>query len=301
MFGPDHLDTAGRIWHWMSLFKRVAELRLFHHPRQHSQNASVRHPFEYEQRLSSFTPVSQFARRTEDETQDVPSDRRSGQQSRYPLRSSQRPACRGGLRSAEKDEVLGVPGVLEIWPSSLLDFAGKRRNRTRGPITAALAAGAAAGRSGVAAQTVKDANAGLKLALSTRFPWLAVHVQALEERPESRLKQSSLAEPRYDHAACGLDRPNPCRELPVRAPVVQTRAVVPQARGPAASFYTGAWTPSSKPRLPLVLCRGAQGKRDGGTRSRRRPSFGCYRQSTVKWFAVGCPLALTVTSKAACK
>ena len=75
----------------------------------------------------------------------------------------------------------------------------------------------------------------------------------------------------------------------------------PQARGPAASFYTGAWTPPSKPRLPLVLCRGAKGKRDGGTRSRRRPSFGCYRQSTAKWFAVGCPLALTVTSKAACK
>ena len=121
-------------------------------------------------------PVSQFARRTEDETQDVPSDRRSGQQSRHPLRSSQRPACRGGLGPAEKDEVLGVPGVLgEIWPSSLLHFAGKRRNRTRGPITAALAAGAAAGLSGVAAQTVKDANAGLKSALSTRFPRLAVH------------------------------------------------------------------------------------------------------------------------------
>ena len=39
---PDHPDTAARVSRRsISLFKRVAELRLFHHPRQHSQNASV--------------------------------------------------------------------------------------------------------------------------------------------------------------------------------------------------------------------------------------------------------------------
>jgi hypothetical protein len=61
-------------------------------------------------------------------------------------------------------------------------------------ITAALVVGAAAGVSGVATQAVKDSYAGLKSALSARFPHLGVHVEALEARPDSRSKQESLAE-----------------------------------------------------------------------------------------------------------
>jgi hypothetical protein len=59
------------------------------------------------------------------------------------------------------------------------------------PITAALAAGAAAGLTNAATQAVMDAYGRLKSALSTRFPQLGVHVQALEVRPDS---QSKLAE-----------------------------------------------------------------------------------------------------------
>ncbi len=62
------------------------------------------------------------------------------------------------------------------------------------PITAALAAGAAAGLTGIATQAVKDAYGLLKSALGTRFPQVAVHVQALEDRPESEVKKASLAE-----------------------------------------------------------------------------------------------------------
>lgn len=62
------------------------------------------------------------------------------------------------------------------------------------PITAALAAGAAAGLTDAVAQTVKDAYGRLKAALGARFPQLGVHVQALEARPASQVKQSSLAE-----------------------------------------------------------------------------------------------------------
>jgi hypothetical protein len=61
------------------------------------------------------------------------------------------------------------------------------------PITAALAAGAAAGLSGVATQVVKDAYARLKAAVAGRFPRLDLHVHALEARPDSRRKKSSLA------------------------------------------------------------------------------------------------------------
>ncbi len=62
------------------------------------------------------------------------------------------------------------------------------------PITAALAAGAAAGLTGVAAQAIQDAYGRLTAVLTGRFPRLAVHVQALETRPDSQVKQSSLAE-----------------------------------------------------------------------------------------------------------
>lgn len=62
------------------------------------------------------------------------------------------------------------------------------------PITAALATGAAAGLTDVAAQAVKDAYARLKEALGARFPQVGVHVQALEAQPDSQVKQSSLAE-----------------------------------------------------------------------------------------------------------
>lgn len=59
---------------------------------------------------------------------------------------------------------------------------------------AALAAGAAAGLTGVATQAVKDAYSGLKAALSARFPQLGIHIEALEARPDSQSTQSSLAE-----------------------------------------------------------------------------------------------------------
>jgi hypothetical protein len=72
--------------------------------------------------------------------------------------------------------------------------AVKRRSKFVDPITAALAAGAAAGLANVAAQAVKDAYGQLTAALNARFPELGVHVQALEARPDSQLKQSSLAE-----------------------------------------------------------------------------------------------------------
>jgi hypothetical protein len=62
------------------------------------------------------------------------------------------------------------------------------------PITAALAAGAAAGLTNVAAQAVQDAYGRLKAVLGARFPQLGVHVQALEARPDSQSKQASLAD-----------------------------------------------------------------------------------------------------------
>jgi hypothetical protein len=69
------------------------------------------------------------------------------------------------------------------------------------PITAALAAGAAAGLTNIATHAVQDAYGRLKAALSARFPQLGVHVQALEARPDSQLKQSSLAEELADAGA----------------------------------------------------------------------------------------------------
>jgi hypothetical protein len=62
------------------------------------------------------------------------------------------------------------------------------------PITAALAAGAAAGLTAVASQAVKDACGRLKGALAARFPQIQTHLQALEARPDSQAKQASLAE-----------------------------------------------------------------------------------------------------------
>ena len=71
------------------------------------------------------------------------------------------------------------------------------------PITAALAVGAAAGLTNVATQAVQDAYGRLKAALSARVPQLGVHIQALEARPESELKQSSLAEELIEAGADG--------------------------------------------------------------------------------------------------
>jgi hypothetical protein len=60
------------------------------------------------------------------------------------------------------------------------------------PITAALAAGAAAGLTGVATQAVKDAYELLKSAFRASFPM--IDLRPIEERPSSRPKQASLAE-----------------------------------------------------------------------------------------------------------
>ena len=69
------------------------------------------------------------------------------------------------------------------------------------PITAALAAGAAAGMTKVASEAVTDAYGRLKAAIAARFPKLGVHVEALEARPDSKNKQSSLAEELGDASA----------------------------------------------------------------------------------------------------
>ena len=78
------------------------------------------------------------------------------------------------------------------------------------PITAALAAGAAAGLSAVASQAIKDAYGRLKAALAARFPQVQTHVQALEARPASPAKQASLAE---ELAETGADRDAELRQL----------------------------------------------------------------------------------------
>ncbi len=78
------------------------------------------------------------------------------------------------------------------------------------PITAALAAGAAAGLTDVATQAVKEAYGRLKAALAARHPAVQVHVQALEARPDSSVKQSSLSE---ELAEVGAERDAELREL----------------------------------------------------------------------------------------
>lgn len=69
------------------------------------------------------------------------------------------------------------------------------------PITAAIAAGAGAGVTGVASQAVRDTYGALKSALRARFPRL--DVEPLEERPSSSAKQASLSE---DLQGVGADR-----------------------------------------------------------------------------------------------
>jgi hypothetical protein len=72
--------------------------------------------------------------------------------------------------------------------------AGLKEESKVDVVTAALAAGAAAGLTSAAAQTVTDAYAQLKATLRARFPQLRVHLEALEARPDSAVKQSSLSE-----------------------------------------------------------------------------------------------------------
>jgi hypothetical protein len=62
------------------------------------------------------------------------------------------------------------------------------------PITAALAAGAAAGLTGVATKAVEDAYTALKSALGRLFPMVVPNVAALEARPASDAKKASLGE-----------------------------------------------------------------------------------------------------------
>jgi hypothetical protein len=78
------------------------------------------------------------------------------------------------------------------------------------PITAALAAGAVAGLTDVGSSAVKDAYGRLKAALAARFPAVQVHVQALEARPESSVKQGSLSE---ELADVGAERDTELRRL----------------------------------------------------------------------------------------
>jgi hypothetical protein len=78
------------------------------------------------------------------------------------------------------------------------------------PITAALAAGAAAGLSAVATQAIKDAYGRLKAALTVRFPAVEVRVQALEARPDSSVEQGSLSE---ELAEVGAERDAELRQL----------------------------------------------------------------------------------------
>jgi len=95
------------------------------------------------------------------------------------------------------------------------------------PITAALAAGAAAGLTGVATQAVTDTYGLLKSALLARFP--KVNVAPLEERPSSAAKQASLAE---DLEAAGADRDPEILQL-ARALVEAVEREAPQAAASA--------------------------------------------------------------------
>jgi hypothetical protein len=69
------------------------------------------------------------------------------------------------------------------------------------PITAAIAAGAAAGLTSTASQAVRDAYDALKNVIRRRFP--RVDVTPVEELPESGAKQASLSE---DLVRFGADR-----------------------------------------------------------------------------------------------
>ncbi len=60
------------------------------------------------------------------------------------------------------------------------------------PVIAAIAAGAAAGLTSTASQAVRDAYGALRSLLLDRFP--QVDLRPLEELPDSRFKQDSLAE-----------------------------------------------------------------------------------------------------------
>ena len=68
-------------------------------------------------------------------------------------------------------------------------------------ITAALAAGAAAGLTGAATQAVKDAYDALKASLGARFP--AINLTPLEEAPGSAAKQGFLSRQLEDVGAVG--------------------------------------------------------------------------------------------------
>ncbi len=71
-------------------------------------------------------------------------------------------------------------------------IAGRAEESSMDPVTAAIAAGAAAGLTASASQAVLDAYEALKSALHDRYP--RVDVGPLEELPDSEAKQASLAE-----------------------------------------------------------------------------------------------------------
>jgi hypothetical protein len=93
------------------------------------------------------------------------------------------------------------------------------------PITAALAAGAAAGLTAIASQAIKDAYGRLNAALVARFPQVQTHVQALEARPGSQAKQASLAE---EMAETGAERDGELLQL-ARVLVEAIEREAPQA------------------------------------------------------------------------
>ena len=97
------------------------------------------------------------------------------------------------------------------------------------PITAALAAGAAAGLSDVATQAVKDAYGRLKSALAARFPQVEPQVHVLEVRPSSRPEQASLA---VELAEAGAERDAELLQL-ARALLEAIAREVPEAAAKA--------------------------------------------------------------------
>ncbi|MGW4368037.1 hypothetical protein ACWEKT_20580 [Nocardia takedensis] len=68
-------------------------------------------------------------------------------------------------------------------------------------VVSAIAAGAVAGVGDTAAQAIKDAYAGLKSLLSSKYG--DVDISALERRPDSDVKKGSVAEDLEDAGAAG--------------------------------------------------------------------------------------------------
>jgi len=118
------------------------------------------------------------------------------------------------------------------------------------PITAAIAAGAAAGLTEISSQVVKDAYSALESALRSRFP--RIDPGPLEERPGSQAKQLSLAE---DLAQAGADRDAELLRL--------ARAVVEAVQRDAPQAAASVGVDLERVRAEAIRIEGVQGGQTG--------------------------------------